>query len=143
MAGTLLNAGDEIDVVVKSAKPFGLFVESDSGVQGLVHRGSAAVGATVRVRVIEFDAAESRFSAMSSTDKLARSGYTRQPGQPWMIGCCATSAKQIPNSGIHDKPVGTIRGALLPFIAVGRPAPIQHDVDCNGAPSADRRGADC
>ncbi|MDQ4501656.1 hypothetical protein [Sinomonas sp. ASV322] len=64
MAGTLLNAGDEIDVVVVSAKPFGLFVESDSGVQGLVRGGNAAVGATVRVRVIEFDAAESRFSAL-------------------------------------------------------------------------------
>ncbi|MDX3105853.1 hypothetical protein [Nonomuraea angiospora] len=62
MTGTLLNAGDEVDVVVTSAKPFGLFVESDSGVQGLVRGGGAAVGATVRVRVIEFDAAKSRFS---------------------------------------------------------------------------------
>ncbi|MEU6715005.1 hypothetical protein ABZ897_26375 [Nonomuraea sp. NPDC046802] len=64
MTGTLLKAGDEVDVLVKSAKPFGLLVESDSGVHGLVRGGSAAVGATVRVRVIEFDAAESRFSAM-------------------------------------------------------------------------------
>ncbi|MEV6210136.1 hypothetical protein [Kitasatospora sp. NPDC051914] len=64
MSGTLLNAGDEVDVVVKSAKPFGLFVESDSGVQGLVSGGGATVGAAVRVRVIEFDAAKSRFSAI-------------------------------------------------------------------------------
>ncbi|MBE1584042.1 hypothetical protein ACFPOI_28660 [Nonomuraea angiospora] len=63
MTGTLLNAGDELDVVVTSAKPFGLFIESDSGVPGLVRGGGAAVGATVRVRVIEFDAAKSRFSA--------------------------------------------------------------------------------
>jgi|GEM_PF-906655 len=64
MAGTLLKAGDEIDVVVIAAKPFGFFVESESGVQGLVRGGGAAVGATVHVRVIEFDAAESRFSAL-------------------------------------------------------------------------------
>jgi len=43
--------------------PFGIFVESDAGVSGLVRGSSAAVGATLRVRVIEFDAAESRFSA--------------------------------------------------------------------------------
>ncbi|NUP75751.1 MAG: hypothetical protein HOQ07_14060 [Sinomonas sp.] len=64
MAGTLLTAGDEIDVVVTSAKPFGLLVESESGVPGLARGGSAPVGATVRVRVIEFDPVESRFSAM-------------------------------------------------------------------------------
>jgi ribosomal protein S1 len=64
MTGNLLKPGDEFDVVVMSVRPFGLLVESDSGVHGLVRRGSAAVGATVRVRVIEFDAAESRFSAM-------------------------------------------------------------------------------
>ncbi|MCU7722633.1 hypothetical protein ODJ79_02790 [Actinoplanes sp. KI2] len=63
MTGTLLKPGDEIDVVVTSAKPFGLFVESDAGVPGLVRGGSAAVGATLRVRVVEFDAAAARFSA--------------------------------------------------------------------------------
>jgi ribosomal protein S1 len=63
MIGALLRAGDEVDVVVRSAKPFGLLVESGSGVHGLVRGGSAAVGVTVRVRVIEFDASESRFSA--------------------------------------------------------------------------------
>ena len=64
MTGTLLKPGDEIDVVVRSAKPVGLFDESDAGVPGLVRAASAAVGATLRVRVIEFDAVESRFSAM-------------------------------------------------------------------------------
>ncbi|MEV0570120.1 hypothetical protein [Dactylosporangium sp. NPDC050588] len=64
MTGTLLTPGDEIDVVVTSTKPFGLFVESDAGLSGLVRGGSAAVGATLRVRVVEFDADESRFSAM-------------------------------------------------------------------------------
>jgi ribosomal protein S1 len=64
MAGSLLKAGDEIDVVVISTKPFGFFVESAAGVQGLVRGGNATVGATVHVRVVEFDAAESRFSAM-------------------------------------------------------------------------------
>ncbi|MCP2356500.1 ribosomal protein S1 [Nonomuraea thailandensis] len=63
MTGNLPNAGDEVDVVVRSVKPFGLLVESDSGVQGLVRGGGAVAGANVRVRVIEFDAAESRFSA--------------------------------------------------------------------------------
>ena len=64
MTGTLLKPGGEIDVVVTSGKPFGLLVESDAGVPGLVRGGSAAVGATLRVRVIEFDAGESRFNAM-------------------------------------------------------------------------------
>jgi len=63
MAGTLLNPGDEIDVVVKFAKPFGLLVEAGSGLPGLVRGASAEVGATVRVRVVEYDPAESRFSA--------------------------------------------------------------------------------
>jgi ribosomal protein S1 len=64
MTGTLLKPRDEFEVVVKPAKPFGLFVESETGLSGLVRGGNAAVGATLRVRVIEFDAAESRFSAM-------------------------------------------------------------------------------
>lgn len=63
MTGTLLYPGEEIDAVVKFAKPFGLVVETGSGVSGLVRGASATVGATVRVRVIDYDAAESRFSA--------------------------------------------------------------------------------
>ncbi|MEV6963924.1 hypothetical protein AB0M47_02335 [Hamadaea sp. NPDC051192] len=60
---TLLSPGDETTVVVLSSKPFGLLVETASGLRGLVRGSRAAVGATLRVRVIEFDAAESRFSA--------------------------------------------------------------------------------
>lgn len=63
MTGTLLHAGDELDAIVTKVIPFGLLVESDSGVPGLVRGGVATVGTTVRVRVTEFDAAESRFSA--------------------------------------------------------------------------------
>jgi len=63
MAGTLLNPGEEIDAVVKFAKPFGLLVETDTDVPGLVRGASAEAGATVRVRVTEYDAAGSRFSA--------------------------------------------------------------------------------
>lgn len=63
MTGNPLDTGDEIDAVVKSAKPFGLLVETDTGVPGLVRGASADVGATVHVRVIEYDAAGSRFSA--------------------------------------------------------------------------------
>lgn len=63
MAETLPQPGDEIDVVVTSVKPFGFFVRTDSGMSGLVRGTGADTGATVRVRVIEFDAVESRFSA--------------------------------------------------------------------------------
>lgn len=45
------------------AKLFGILVETDAGPTGLVRDASAAVGATVRVRVIEYDAQRSRFSA--------------------------------------------------------------------------------
>ncbi|HEV3358152.1 MAG TPA: S1 domain-containing protein [Pseudonocardiaceae bacterium] len=63
MAGTLLRPDDDIDAIVTSAKPFGLLVKTETGVTGLVRGASADVGTTVRVRVIEYDAAESRFSA--------------------------------------------------------------------------------
>ncbi|MBW8482627.1 hypothetical protein [Actinomadura parmotrematis] len=63
MTGTLLNAADEIDVVVVSVTPFALLVETESGVPGLVRGGGATAGATVRVRVVEYDATAMRFSA--------------------------------------------------------------------------------
>lgn len=63
MAGNLLKPGDEIDAFVTFVKPFGLLVETDTGVPGLVRGANAEVGATVRVRVIEYDAVEPRFSA--------------------------------------------------------------------------------
>ncbi|WP_406050702.1 hypothetical protein [Kribbella sp. NBC_00889] len=63
MTGTLPRPGAEIDVVVTSSKPFGLFVETESGVPGLVRGAGAEVGTVVRVRVTEYDAVESRSSA--------------------------------------------------------------------------------
>ncbi|MEV0803923.1 hypothetical protein AB0I34_39955 [Kribbella sp. NPDC050281] len=60
MTGTLPRPGAEIDVVVTSSKPFGLFVEMESGVPGLVRGAGAEVGTVVRVT--EYDAVESRFS---------------------------------------------------------------------------------
>jgi ribosomal protein S1 len=63
MTGTLLKTGDELDATVTATTPFGTLVESESGVPGLVSRARAVVGDVVRVRVTEFDAVESRFSA--------------------------------------------------------------------------------
>ena len=63
MTGNLLRPGDEIDAVVTMAKPFGLLVEADGRLTGLVRDANATVGATVRLRVVEYDAARSRFSA--------------------------------------------------------------------------------
>ncbi|WP_026923630.1 hypothetical protein [Glycomyces arizonensis] len=60
MTGTLLRPGDEVAAVVTAVKPFGVLVES-RGVPGLVRGVSTAVGETVRVRVVEYDRAESRF----------------------------------------------------------------------------------
>lgn len=63
MPGTLPHDGDEIVVTVTDTKPFGAFVVSQSGVPGLVRGAQAAVGTTVRVRVIESDDVEHRFAA--------------------------------------------------------------------------------
>ena len=63
MPRNLLNPGDEIDAAVISTKPFGLLVRTTTGVPGLVRGATAAVGATVRLRVLDYDATESRFSA--------------------------------------------------------------------------------
>jgi predicted RNA-binding protein with RPS1 domain len=62
MTGNLPQAGDELEVTVTAVKPFGAFVEAGS-VRGLVRGASAAVGDVVRVRVLESDDVESRFSA--------------------------------------------------------------------------------
>ena len=58
-----LNAGDELEVTVTAVKPFGAFVVTESGVPGLVRGAAAPLGATVRVRVTEYDEAERRFAA--------------------------------------------------------------------------------
>lgn len=63
MAETLLKPGDEIDVLVRHAKPFGLLVENETGKTGVVRGARAEAGATLRVRVLVYDAVESRFSA--------------------------------------------------------------------------------
>lgn len=63
MSGTLLKPGDETAATVTSAKPFGVLVETESGVPGLVRGAQAEVGAVLRLRVTEFDDVESRFSA--------------------------------------------------------------------------------
>ncbi|MFH8252039.1 S1 RNA-binding domain-containing protein [Microbacterium sp. B2969] len=63
MAETLLRPGDELTATVTATKPFGVFVRSDSGIDGLVRGARAEVGASIRIRVIEFDDVEHRFSA--------------------------------------------------------------------------------
>ena len=63
MTGTLLNPGDELDATVQSVTPFGLLVRTDAGVPGLIRGARATSGATVRLRVVEYDAVEARFSA--------------------------------------------------------------------------------
>ena len=60
----LPSEGDVIDVTVVASKPFGLFVTTDSGATGLVRGARAADGDVVRVRVLESDDVESRFSAV-------------------------------------------------------------------------------
>ena len=47
MTGTLPTAGEELDVTVTSTKPFGAFVETESGVPGLVRGAGADVGTVV------------------------------------------------------------------------------------------------
>ena len=58
-----LSPGDEIDVVVTTVAPFGVLVQTGAGFDGLVHGGHASVGAALRVRVLEVDAEQRRFSA--------------------------------------------------------------------------------
>lgn len=57
-----LNVGDLIDAVVTQKAPFGVFVRSDTGIEGLVPRAEAAEGATLHLRVVSFDAELQRFS---------------------------------------------------------------------------------
>jgi tellurite resistance protein TehA-like permease len=63
MTGIHPRPGDEIDVVVTSAAPFGILVRTRAGVPGLVTGASAEVGAVVRVCVVDYDDAESQFRA--------------------------------------------------------------------------------
>ncbi|MFD6176854.1 MULTISPECIES: hypothetical protein [unclassified Isoptericola] len=63
MSGPLMTPGAETTAVVTTVAPFGVLVTAD-GVPGLVRGGDATVGDTVRVRVVEFDDVEQRFSAV-------------------------------------------------------------------------------
>jgi len=62
MSDQPVSAGDEITAVVTRTVPFGVFVEY-AGVPGLVRRAQAEPGAELRLRVVDYDAAERRFSA--------------------------------------------------------------------------------
>jgi len=62
MSDPKLRAGDEITATVTKSVPFGVLVEH-AGVPGLVRRAQARPGDELRVRVVEFDEAASRFSA--------------------------------------------------------------------------------
>ncbi len=62
MSDQPVRAGDVVTATVTRAVPFGVFVEY-AGVPGLVRRAQAEAGAELRVRVVDYDAAERRFSA--------------------------------------------------------------------------------
>ncbi|WP_425953985.1 hypothetical protein [Xylanimonas sp. McL0601] len=63
MSGAIPQAGETLDVVVTRELPFGVLVETGAGVAGLVRGARGSAGATLRVRVVESDAALGRFSA--------------------------------------------------------------------------------
>lgn len=58
--------GDLIEVIVTKNLPFGVLVESPAGVPGLVRGVAAAIGETVRVRVVSYDVDRQRFHASTA-----------------------------------------------------------------------------
>ena len=58
-----LQPGDKIDVQVTKVLPFGVLVETDTGLAGLVRGANSAVGTSIRVEVVQYDNSDSRFSA--------------------------------------------------------------------------------
>ena len=52
---TPLQAGDVVPATVTKVLPFGVLVETTTGVPGLVHPAQVEVGTVVNVRVREFD----------------------------------------------------------------------------------------
>ncbi len=58
-----LRPGDDVDAVVTTVTPFGVFVRTEAGVPGLVRAARDDVGTLLHLRVIEFDPDEQRFSA--------------------------------------------------------------------------------
>jgi ribosomal protein S1 len=57
-----LTTGDLIDAVVTQVSPFGVHVESVSGIPGLVTGSDAAEGTVLHLRVVSFDAELQRFA---------------------------------------------------------------------------------
>lgn len=64
MNHTILRPGDQFVARVTQRTPFGVLVESESGIPGLVLESSAETGDAVTVRVESFDAEKLRFSAV-------------------------------------------------------------------------------
>ena len=64
MTRTSLSPGDDVDAVVTTVTPFGVFVRTEAGVPGLVRAARDDVGTLLHLRVIEFDPDEQRFSAI-------------------------------------------------------------------------------
>ena len=65
-----LHSGDTIDVVVTKSLPFGVLVETDTGLAGLVRGANSAVGTSIRVEVVQYDNSDSRFSASMARPKV-------------------------------------------------------------------------
>ncbi|MCL2317096.1 MAG: hypothetical protein FWC46_08455 [Actinomycetia bacterium] len=63
MPESLMRSGDVLDVTVDKVLPFGVLVATKDGTHGLVRGAGGAVGDAIRVRVDEYDTAQSRFSA--------------------------------------------------------------------------------
>ena len=63
MTHIFLTPGDDIDAVVTSVTPFGVFVRTEAGLPGLVRAARDEIGTLLHLRVLEFDPVEQRFSA--------------------------------------------------------------------------------
>ena len=66
MSTPVLHPDEVVDAVVTAVTPFGAFVRTETGIPGLVRGGRYDVGAAVRLRVVEFDAEQHRFSAAAT-----------------------------------------------------------------------------
>lgn len=60
-----LKSGEVVEVVITKVLPLGALVETGSGMPRLVRGAVGDVGASVRVKVVETDDVEQRFSAPS------------------------------------------------------------------------------
>ncbi len=64
MNPTALHPGDQLIARVTQRTPFGVLVETESGIPGLVLESTAEAGESLTVRVESFDAEKVRFSAV-------------------------------------------------------------------------------